>query len=426
MNSARLDRIKGIVDETPVIDIHTHLGTNGIWQARDLTDILFYHWLGTELRNAGCPEEICAPQFAGKETKPPSARERIRHAAPYCALIRNTSNYWAFSGLMRDLYGFKNGLDESNWEKAFDAVAERAKDPSWEIEVLRRARIEKLAIEQSFVPRDASAYFRYLNAEPLYGVGLGKPDAFKTIVGTKVGSAVDLNTALSRAIQRLVEEKEIRSLHVWLPAAWRYTAIEEPEIDRLLYYWTSGEHISGYEQNCLASFSADLMAREAAKHALVVQLFHGSTAYGKGFQVGTWHPEYLRTLIYHIGKHPQTRFDLFLATRNASHEATSMARMHTNLMVSGAWWHAFTPSTLIEFFRDRLEMLPVNRWNAFYSDGYCVEWCYGKLLLTKNQLSVALCRMIDEGLLEERDAALIARMVLYDNPMRVYLGKRAG
>jgi len=420
MDAARFERIKAVIAEVPVVDIHTHLGTGGMWQAGDLTDILFYHWIGAELRNAGCPDDVCAPGRAQDDAKSLEPAERVRRALPYCSDIRNTSNYWAFAGIMRDLYGVKGGLNESNWKRAFDAVAERAADPSWELEVLKRAKIEKAAIERSYTPRDSSAYFNYVNAESLYGVGLGKPEDLRTLVGRRVESAVDLYAALRKAVAELSSRHGIRALHVWLPATWRYTAIEEPEIDRLLYFWTTGQTLSDYERNCLASFSADIMASEAGKLGIVVQLFHGSAAYGRGMQVGTWHPEYLRTLIHHIGKHPETKFDLFLATRNASHEATSMARMHTNLMVSGAWWHAFTPSTLGVFFRDRLEMLPMTRWNGFYSDAYCVEWCYGKLLMTRNRLAVTLTELVDEGLIVEEDVPEIARAVLYDNPKREY------
>jgi hypothetical protein len=92
-------------------------------------------------------------------------------------------------------------------------------------------------------------------------------------------------------------------------------------------------------------------------------------------------------------------------------------------MVSGAWWHAFTPTTLGEFFRDRLEMLPSTAWNAFYSDGYIVEWMYGKLLVTKNRLAHALAGMVDEGFLADAEDALdVAEKVLYDNAERAYLG----
>jgi hypothetical protein len=65
-------------------------------------------------------------------------------------------------------------------------------------------------------------------------------------------------------------------------------------------------------------------------------------------------------------------------------------------------------------------MLPNTAWNAFYSDGYIVEWIYGKLLVTKNRLSHALAGMADEGFLTEDDALEIAPRVLHDNAAASY------
>jgi hypothetical protein len=155
----------------------------------------------------------------------------------------------------------------------------------------------------------------------------------------------------------------------------------------------------------------------------VIQLFHGMGVHGppgRGACSSDWDPGFLRSLAGHFARHPGARYDLFLGTRIPGHEAASLARVHHNVMVSGAWWHAFTPTTLSGFFRDRLEMLPLTAWNAFYSDGYIVEWVYGKLLVTKNRLAVALAGMVDEGFMTEDDALDAAATLLYANAARVY------
>lgn len=419
VDCVRFDSIRSIIEDIPVIDIHSHLGTGGVWQARDLTDIMFYHWLGTELRNAGCPEHVCLSSQKGAELK---AKDRVRIAVPYLRAIRNTSNYWAFMGIMSELYGIEE-IDDHNWERAFEVVAERANEPTWETEVLRRARIEKVAIHAATSPRNASPYFNYLLGEQLYGVGLvSSAEAFEKVTGSSPKCASDLEQILVAHIERQASATGSTALHLWLPATWRYTETNMDDVEDLVKRWLSGVMLTDSERNRLSSFTANIVAREAGKQGLVVQVFHGSIAYEGGPQVTTWHPYFLRTLIVHVGKHPKTKFDLFLGTRAASHEATGLARLYPNLSVSGAWWHGFTPTTLVEFFRDRLEMLPMTRWNAFYSDAYCVEWCLGKLLVTKNRLAVALTGLVDEHLLDESDVANIAQAVLYENPKRDYLG----
>jgi hypothetical protein len=112
--------------------------------------------------------------------------------------------------------------------------------------------------------------------------------------------------------------------------------------------------------------------------------------------------------------------DIFLGTRIPSHEAASIARSYRNISVSGGWWHGFTANTLHTFFRDRLEMLPDTAWNAYFSDGYTIEWAYAKLRLTKNRLSLALAELVEDGLMTVGDALAIARKLLYDNAKRIY------
>jgi hypothetical protein len=128
----------------------------------------------------------------------------------------------------------------------------------------------------------------------------------------------------------------------------------------------------------------------------------------------------VRGLARHVAQHTGVRYDLFLGTRIPGHEAVSIARRHPNLMVSGAWWHAFTPRSMLGFFRDRLEMLPHTAWNAFYSDAYVVEWQYAKLQLTRNRLAHALAGMVAEGFLTRRDIPETARRLLYENPVEHY------
>jgi hypothetical protein len=65
-------------------------------------------------------------------------------------------------------------------------------------------------------------------------------------------------------------------------------------------------------------------------------------------------------------------------------------------------------------------MLPTTAWNAFFSDGYIVEWVYGKQLVTKNVLSHALADMVAEGYITEQDALEMAAQLLYHTPLAVY------
>jgi len=443
LSSDTFRRIRGSLDSMRVFDVHSHLGGGGHRQARTLADIVSYHWLAVELSRA-----------AGRkfQADPSNDPERyISEVLPFFPAIANTSNHFALVGLLRDLYGFRGRtLDESNWREVDARVRAHAADGSWLGEVLDRARVERVLVaSRDGLPDGSGRFVPYEYAEYLYAplprrprpdaarperpprekpgrlIGEGDkfpstPEELEALIGTRVDSAA--------------AQCGSRALHVWLGWDWRYSSPDAGRVAAVLPRLAraseespeavarEAEGLSPDERRLLTSFCADAVANAAGRRGMVIQLFHGMTPYAPGSpgNVSTWDPEFLRGLGPHFSAHRDARFDLFLGTRIPGHEAASMSRVHWNLMVSGAWWHAFTPSTMVSFFRDRLEMLPANAWSAFYSDGYIVEWIYGKLLVTKQCLALALAGMVDEGFLAESDALEIAPRLLYDNAAAAY------
>jgi hypothetical protein len=407
-------RIRAALDETPVADVHSHLG--GLRQAQTLADIVSYHWLSVELARAKGGRIDASPRE--------DPEGYLREVVPFFPAIRNTVNHYAFLGILHDLYGFQDRtLTQANWPAADAAVRAHAADPAWLAATLDRGRLGRILVPIHDGMPDASVrYVPYEYAEPLYA--LRSPEPFQQMASRGLPvpqTPEELAEAIGKRLDWLAAEKGVRALHVWAPGTWAYRPVEAADVADLVRRLAAGERLAEAEADTMASFAADATAAGAARHGMVIQLFHGSLRYTRGAtNASYWNPEFLRSLTRHFERHPETAFDLFLATRLPSHEAALLSRSYPNLMVSGAWWHGFTPTTLLTFFRDRLEMLPNTAWNAFYSDGYIVEWVYGKLLVTKNRLALALAGMAEEEFLTEEDALDIARRVLWDNPVRAY------
>jgi hypothetical protein len=349
---------------------------------------------------------------------------------PYFPAVRNTSNHFALMGMLRDLYGLKERtLTPDNWRRIDEAVREQAADPDRVASVLDKAHVRKvvLPLEQ---PLDAKARERFVSyeaAEHLFGAPIhSKPHRrlFKKGAATP-DSAEELESLIRTEVDRLARIG-VRAFHIWLHGDWEYRAdVHAERVDALLGHVHEDTELSADERDELTSFSADITADAAGRHGIVIQLFHGMLSHTPSTSVSVgaavhWHPRWLRTLTAHVVQHTETLYDIFLGTRYPSHEAASLSRVYANLTVSGAWWHAFTPSTLGEFFRDRLEMLPNTVWNAFYSDGYVVEWIYGKLLLTRHCLARALAGLVEQGFLVLEDIPEIARNLLHDNADSMY------
>ena len=422
-------RIRDGLDGLPIVDVHTHLGTRGMWRARTLADLVSYHWVHVELTRAA------GHRFGADPQSDPDGF--MREALPHFGTIRNTVNHYALMGILRDLYGLKERtLDETNWRAVDEAVRGQADNAQWFDGVLQRAGIEALAVcFREGSPGCRTAFIPYENGEYLYAVD--SMACVRQIVGPDGAlpqRAEELGDRIARRVAWLATECGVRALHVCpYPTdeypGWSYCRGEAGEAILALQHLHSGQRLSPQERRALIDYTARATSSAAGEHGIVMQMFHGSVSHAQHRgrylvpNVSYCDPAFLQTHAALFEACPGTLFDLFLGTRIPSHEAVTLARVYYNVLVSGAWWHAFSPTTMATMFRDRLEMLPSTVWNAFFSDGYLVEWVYGKLLVTKNVLARVLAELVGEGYLTEADAIDIAEQVLYATPMRVYGGE---
>ena len=117
-----------------------------------------------------------------------------------------------------------------------------------------------------------------------------------------------------------------------------------------------------------------------------------------------------------ISRHPNLRFQCFLASRHANQSLCTQARELPNFSLAGYWWHNFFPDIIRQIMCERLDMLPVNKQIGFFSDAYCVEWTYGKTILVRKQLAAVLAQKIEQGQYTLDEALSIARTILYETP----------
>jgi hypothetical protein len=413
--------IRDELDRTRVFDVHSHLGTRGSWRASTLADIVSYHWLAVELGRV----RGRAPE-ASPGTDPEGF---MREVLPCFPAIRNTVNHYAMMGMLRDLYGVGDRtITEGNWEGIDAAVRKKAADPGWFRSVLERARIERVCVayDEEGAPEGPPGWrVPYEYGE--YCLSPAHVDDLEELTGggPLPATAEDLAAAIRTRVEVLAKSHRVKAFHVWR-RGWRYTQGGRDRADSVYKRMKEGGELPHDDWLCLAGLTADAAAEAAGKAGAVIQLFDGMIRHTLSpvgvCEVSHWDSEVMRSLPRYFHAHQGTKFDYFLGTRIPSHEAASLARVYANMMVSGAWWHGFTPGTLHEFFRDRLEMLPSTCWNAFYSDAYMVEWVYAKLLVTKNRLALALAGMVEEGFLVEEDCAEIAQRVLFDNAAAAYGG----
>ena len=418
-------RIRSALDQMPIIDIHTHLGIRGPWQVRHLADLVSYHWVQVELSRAAGHLLVTDP------AKDPEAY--MLEVLPLLPYVRTTVNHWALMGILRDLYGLEEGtLTEDNWRGVDEAVRAHAEDGAWFNEVLRRAGVEKAVVGHAQGrPNEDCEFVPYASGLRLYAPET--QEALQAIVGPgnplpktpdALASAIDAN------VSAMASENGVRAFHVSLgrhgdSPGWAYRPGDASQVASALQRLAADEPVPTSERDALVAFAADSTSAAVGRQGGLIQMFHGSIARTEANTnlpptFGYWDSEFLQSHVYLFAENPDTTFDLLLSTRIPSHEAVSLVRVYFNVLVSGAWWHAFSPSTMRTMFRDRLELLPTTAWSAFFSDAYMVEWVYGKQLVTKHVLSRVLAEMVAEGYVSEDDAVQVAKQVLYLTPLATY------
>jgi hypothetical protein len=412
------NRIRAQLCTLPAIDIHTHLGTRGPRQAQSLADIVSYHWLHSELERAGAA------------VKPNAAHENpeayMEAVIPFFPSIRNTSNHFVFMSILRDLYGYDGRtLTPQAWRGVDARIRQSAAKTTWLAEVCDKGNIKKVAVKFSDgIPEGSNHFYPYEYGEHLLSPAVtGKLNEVREQTGMRIHSLDELEEAIRKQVQTLKATASIHALHIWIGDSWSFQECGRSQA-RALFHQAHLGPISTDEINCLSSYTAGVLAEEAGKLGIVLQIFHGMNCYPSAGRFGGWgshwNPAFLRSLPLFASRCPEAKIDIFLGTAIPSHEAAAISRICNNVSISGGWWHGFTPATLVRFFKDRLEMLPHTAWNAYFSDGYLIEWVYGKLALTRTCLARALAEEIDDGFLTEDDAIEIAKNALYDNPVRLY------
>jgi hypothetical protein len=124
-----------------------------------------------------------------------------------------------------------------------------------------------------------------------------------------------------------------------------------------------------------------------------------------------------------IGRHPGLKFQCLLASRHANQSLCTLTRELPNFSLAAYWWHNFFPDVIRQVIGERLDMVPLNKQVGFFSDAYCVEWCYAKALLVRKQLAQVLGQKIDQGQFTLDESIEVARAILYESPQGL-LGMR--
>jgi hypothetical protein len=122
-----------------------------------------------------------------------------------------------------------------------------------------------------------------------------------------------------------------------------------------------------------------------------------------------------------IGRHPETRFDLFHASLPHVREAGVMGNNFPNVWLNLCWTHVFSPKMTRSLLDEWMDFVPMNKIIGFGADyGFQVEKVYGHLVMARENIAHVLSRRVKDGQMNIDEAVGLAKMWLLDNPAQLY------
>ncbi|MBO3802971.1 MAG: hypothetical protein JTT11_03725 [Candidatus Brockarchaeota archaeon] len=415
-----LERIAEELDQVPAIDAHSHLDAERP-QARDIGDILFYHFLRREFYSAGGNDEVLV---SGRPLE-----ERVEYFLSKLPMVKNTATYWCVRKILRDLYGLEEDLDGENWKRVNERIAETGGDDSWPEELLAK----RLKIRRTFCCVDRldgglmerfcrkPSFLPHLEA---FSFGPGYLDGLMSFVRGGGPLPENLKAAEER-FGELVEgcmETGAKSFGSAVAEDFALMPCSEGSAEEAYRNYSLGKRISADEKNALATrFLCRFLETVGGRGAVQFYL-------GAGWKFGSRHPDYGYGESYVRVSHqltgdlakvfkgfPGVRFNVMFCAESMGQELTIVARMLRNVSLLGFWWHSLFPSYIERAISERVEALPANKWMLLGTDAYNCEWCYGKAKLVKDCLARVLARKVERGHLAIEDAKFLATRILYEN-----------
>jgi glucuronate isomerase len=438
LDAARLTQtIAEGLAEIPLLDVHTHLDA-GHLSARGLDDVLLYHMLVSELGSAGCPSQA----RLSEDPDPREAQARLAEAVPYLPRIRNTSGAWGARLILRDLYGFDGLPDEATWRRVDGAIRERAADPTWAREILRRARVQR-ACTELWRQRDGSAddVLQYalewaffaraqwgINDIPVYElertwsqdrpapplpVTLGNE---RLAVDKTIRTVDDVRAAVEHYVAR-IPYGVVLSTTQHISTDFNLRAVSESEMATALAH---RDNATSADRDVYASYILEAFLEVLERHGSEILFQFSIGAEPLPYETGSkLRDETIFEVAELAARHPALRFQVFLASEHSNQAFCTLARELPNISLAGFWWHNLFPGIIRKVMFDRLDMVALNKQIGFFSDAYCVDWTYAKAVIIRRQLAAALADKVAQGQYTVDNAIGIARQILFETPQEL-------
>ena len=412
------NRIFQQLDSMWLIDPHTHIDPHQP-AAKTLADILGYHYYTELAHSAGMPREAI-------EEPGVSPREKTRRLIANLGPVENTVQYSWLVEMAQSLFGFDGDrITPDNWEAVYDASESLMSSATWEQDVLRRSRLQRVFLTSDFDDPlegfDTQLYVPCLRTDDLV-FGLGDPavrDRLERATGVAVHDPAGLRSAVGALFEHFTS-RNARAVAISLPPDFTPVRVSPGEAARALDGVLSGCD-GGDSGRVWSLYVFWTIVEFCADYGLPFDLMIGVNrgVYEAGvFQGQDLYDSRVSLIQYRelFNAFPQVTFPISVLASVTNQELTSYAWIFPNVVTHGHWWYSNAPAFLEGDLAARLETVPATKQIGYYSDMYKLEFALPKFAMYKRTLAKVLAErfVIDRGWSELR-ALELGRQVLRGN-----------
>ncbi|MDP3063963.1 MAG: amidohydrolase family protein, partial [Chloroflexota bacterium] len=116
----------------------------------------------------------------------------------------------------------------------------------------------------------------------------------------------------------------------------------------------------------------------------------------------------------------EAKFDLFHGGYPYISEFCVLAKNFANVYPDLCWVHLISPDAGRRQLHELIETVPGNKILAFGGDALAVEETYAHAVMARQVVARVLSEKVEDGYMSEAEALKLARMMLRDNPARLY------
>jgi hypothetical protein len=422
------DELLKAIGDLPAIDVHSHLNRDRL-AASDPGAILFYHMLMYGLRSSGLAEDQLWPdgQMHGRGRP-------YEDFLAYWPSVATTGFGWILRTILRDLYEFDEPLTAESLPRLQAALEARVARPAWPKEVFDRARVVRALTSATGVsplaPGQYDGGLRFtVEKAPTGGIHEAWTwrDRLQNLskhLGRDVTDLAGLEEAVAAFYGRL-DWTGNHALVAWISSEIDFRPATTATINALVADALAGKELDLQAVRLLEAAYVRAVCRAIRGRTRVFQICYGvqflPPRVAAARPVGRAAPEFASSMGHLFGEFQDIHFNILNGYEPDEPVWCAMTQGYANVSLAGFWWQTFYPSVMHQAVHRRLDMVPRARLMAFFSDGYCVDWVYGRLRTVQRVLANVMAERIERGFMTREEALAAARDMLFETPRRLFL-----